>query len=537
MIFTSLFITIFGQRSIMKLKFILMAVCLSYGVVHAQQFAKGVVYNDINKNGKKDRNEKGLESVSVSNGRDVVLTNSKGEYQLPIGDDNIIFVIKPSDYIFPLDNNNLPQYYYIHKPSGSPTLKYNTSKPTGKIPASLDFPLYENKEDTHFRALVFGDPQAYTLDEIAFFKKGIVNELVGTQDFAFGISLGDLVGDDLILHDPYKAAVQEIGVPWYNVMGNHDMNYDVKVDSLSDETFEYHFGPNNYSFNYGNAHFIVLDNIIYPNPRTGKGYLGGFRKDQLDFVENDLKHVSKDKLIVLCFHIPLQHNNSDVFRNEDRQRLFDILAPFNNTVSLSAHTHYQQQLFYDKKDGWRQEKPHHEYNVGTTSGDWYSGEMTPNNTPSSTMRDGTPKGYAIMNVNDNQYSFDYKVANKTKDYQINVIVPSVIKSKYLKQYHVYANFFMGKEGDDVQIKIDNGPWKAMKYDLMADPSYQYEVLKFDNATALKEARRPSNPTLSTHIWSFRLPANLSIGQHVIEVKAKDMYGKVHHQEVNVEVVK
>ena len=157
--------------------------------------------------------------------------------------------------------------------------------------------------------------QVYNLEELAFFKKGIINDLNNGDSIAFGISLGDLVGDNLDLHAPYKDVIKQIGKPWYNVMGNHDMNYDVLSDSLSDESFEKNFGPNNYSFNYGDAHFIVLDNIIYPNPRTGKGYLGGFRKDQLDFIENDLKFVPKDKLIVLCFHIPLKHNNSDVFRN------------------------------------------------------------------------------------------------------------------------------------------------------------------------------------------------------------------------------
>jgi len=85
----------------------------------------------------------------------------------------------------------------------------------------------------------------------------------------------------------------------------------------------------------------------------------------------------------LAFHIPLYHQNSDVFRNEDRQRLFDILAPFKHTLSLSAHTHFQRQYFYGQKDGWKQEKPHHEYNVGTTSGDWYSGELNEKGIPVS----------------------------------------------------------------------------------------------------------------------------------------------------------
>src|SRR5690606_18353267 len=213
---------------------------------------------------------------------------------------------------------------------------------------------------------------------------------------------GDLVGDNLDLHPPYIEALSEVGLPFYNVIGNHDLNFDVTDDKLSDETFELNFGPANYSFNYGNAHFIILDDVLYPHPLHGRGYWGGFRKDQLDFVENNLKFVPKDKLIVLAFHIPLLHHNENVFRNADRQRLFDLLKEYSNTLSLSAHTHLQRHNFYGKEDGWHQEKPHHEYNVGPTSGDWYSGELDSLGIPYSTMRDGTPKGYAFLNIHNNQ---------------------------------------------------------------------------------------------------------------------------------------
>ncbi|HNU78726.1 MAG TPA: metallophosphoesterase N-terminal domain-containing protein, partial [Prolixibacteraceae bacterium] len=64
----------------------------------AQNFVTGFVYEDLNRNGKKERREKAIPGVAVSNGTEVVLTGSKGEYSLPVGDDNIIFVIKPRDY-------------------------------------------------------------------------------------------------------------------------------------------------------------------------------------------------------------------------------------------------------------------------------------------------------------------------------------------------------------------------------------------------------------------------------------------------------
>ena len=504
---------------------------------YGQDTARGIVYEDSNQNGKRDAREKGVAKVAVSNGVDVVLTDAAGKYQLPARDNNIFFVIKPQGYQFPVDEHNKPQFYYIHKPEGSPALKYAGSKPTGKLPKSVDFALQKNTEEqADFSALVFGDPQAYNMDEINYFEQGIIQDITATEKFSFGLSLGDLVGDDLVLHEPYIETVGKLGLPWFNVMGNHDMNFDVKEDILSDETYEKNFGPNNFSFNYGNAHFIILDDILYPNPRTGKGYLGGFRKDQLDFVENNLKFVPKDKLIVLAFHIPLLHKNSNVFRGEDRQRLFDLLAEYPHTLSLSAHTHLQRHNFYTKEDGWRQEKPHHEYNVGTTSGDWYSGLKNKQGVPTSTRRDGTPKGYAILNISGNTYTFDYKVAGKPNDYQLNITFPTEVLQKNVRRHTLYVNFFIGTPNDTVEYSLDGSEWTKMNHTVTEDPNYQFNVLKFDNASELMDGRRPSAATLSTHVWQTKLPTTLKAGQYTIQVRATDMFGRTHLQTKELKIV-
>lgn len=310
----------------------------------AQETAKGTVYEDLNNNGKKDRKEKGLPQVAVSNGIDVVLTDKKGRYELPVTDDQIIFVIKPAGYQAPVDEQNLPQYFYIHKPEGSPAMDFEGLAPTGKLPKKVDFGLIPVANNSNFTALIFGDPQPYTIEEVNHFDNGVVSEVEGIEDIDFGLSLGDLVGNDLDLFDPYIAATAKVGVPWYNVLGNHDLNFDAEEDHLSDETFEAHFGPANYAFNHGNVHFIVLDDVMYPDPRDGKGYWGGFRQDQLTFVKNDLKYVPKDHLIVLAFHIPLSEPSGDPFNDEERQQLFDLLKDYPHTLSLSAHTHLQRQI-------------------------------------------------------------------------------------------------------------------------------------------------------------------------------------------------
>ncbi len=332
-----------------KIKFALAVFgTLSYNAI-AQDKVVGYVYNDLNQNDLKDKTEQGISNVAVSNGEQVVLTDSNGKYELPLGIDNIISVIKPTGYQVAVDKNNLPKFFYNYKPKGSPQLKFKGVSPTGKLPKSVDFALIKKEESYDFTTLVFGDPQPYTLEEVEYFKKGIVEEVKDIKNIPFGISLGDLVGNDLDLFNPYIEAVKAVGVLWYNVMGNHDMNFDATTDKWSDETYEAHFGPANYAFNYGKVHLIVLDDILYPDPRGLTQYWGGFREDQIAFIENDLKFVPKDYLIVLAFHIPLSEPENDSFRDYDRDRLFSLLKDYPNTLSLSAHTHIQKQDFLLKK--------------------------------------------------------------------------------------------------------------------------------------------------------------------------------------------
>lgn len=492
---------------------------------YSQYTAKGYVYNDLNKNGKMDRKEKGVAGVAVCNGAEVTVTNEKGRYELPVGSDNIVFVIKPTGYAVPVSEKKQPQFYYIHKPSGSPTgFKYAGVPATKNLPSQINFGLYEANEPANFTALIFGDPQPYTEQEIDYFSKGIVAEVEGIKDVSFGLSLGDLVGDNLSLHGPYINAVQKMGIPWYNLMGNHDMNYEARVDSLSDETYEANFGPANYSFNYGQVHFIILDDILYPDPRDGKAYWGGFRKSQLDFIENDLKQVDKNKLIVLAMHIPLE-NTHNTFRKEDRDRLFSLLKDFPNTVSLSAHTHLQRNDFYTAEHGWLGANPHHEYNAGTTSGDWYSGELNEQGIPVSTMRDGTPKGYAYMRFIGNRYVIDYKVAGKSADYQIQIFTPFIVPTRGTTA-RIHANFFMGHPKSKVEYRIDNGEWKPMTFAETQDPIYLGLQFRWDFTDTLLTGRRPSVAANSTHLWDAPFPRGLSVGNHTVDVRATDMFGRV-----------
>jgi hypothetical protein len=504
----------------------------------AQETARGIVFEDLNRNNHKERNEKGIAQVAVSNGREVVLTGADGSYSIAVSAGQILFVIKPAAYTLPGNEFNQPQFFYIHKPEGSPKLIYPGSAPTGPLPKQVNFPLWPGVQKDNFSMLVFGDPQPYSEKEVEYFRKGLVAEAAKVPGMDMGISLGDLAWDRLDLYPVYIKAVGEAGVPWFNSMGNHDNNYDGGVDSLYDETFEKNFGPATYAFNHGWVHFIVLDDILYPDPRDGDGYWGGFRKDQIEFLRNDLKLVPKNHLVVLAFHIPLtETEGGDPFRDEDRNTLFELLRDFPNTLTLSAHTHSQSQDFLTVKEGWLQAKPHHHFNVGASCGDWYSGLLDANGIPYSTMRDGTPKGFAILNFNKNQYTADYRVAGKPAGTYFTIFAPKVIAQNEGTSSGICVNFYMGAASDSLFCRVDDGAWRRMYHVVEYDPAYLHLLHEWDFAETLLPGRRPSNPEWCNHLWAIDIPSRLPEGEHIIEIKAMDMFGRTLTQKSSYRVAK
>src|SRR5690606_11869380 len=111
----------------------------------------------------------------------IVKTNAEGAYELPVDDDTILFVIKPKDWRTPLSDDMLPQFYYIHKPGGSPDFDYPGVAPTGPLPESVDFPLYPQDEPETFKAIFFGDPQPRNQNEVEFIYHDVIEQLIGTD--------------------------------------------------------------------------------------------------------------------------------------------------------------------------------------------------------------------------------------------------------------------------------------------------------------------------------------------------------------------
>ena len=66
---------------------------LAATTISAQEFARGTVFHDLNRNAVRDAGEPGLADVCVSNGREVVKSDAEGRWDLPVSDDTAFFVV------------------------------------------------------------------------------------------------------------------------------------------------------------------------------------------------------------------------------------------------------------------------------------------------------------------------------------------------------------------------------------------------------------------------------------------------------------
>lgn len=493
--------------------------------VQAQPLASGTVYQDLNKNRRKDTGEPPIANVCVSNGKAVVVTDKAGKWQLPVGDDTGFFVVKPAGYGVPLNADNLPQHYYLHKPGGSPTLAVAGVAPTGPLPSSIDFPLWKQTEPSQFSVLLFADPQTRGIQEVNYVTHDVLEECIGTTA-RFGISLGDLVADDPNLFAELNASTAHIGLPWYNLFGNHDFNRGATDDRFSDETFERFYGPSTYAFEYGQVAFIAFKNLYF-SPE-GK-YKSRFASDQLEFVRNYLAHVPTNKLVVLLMHAP-------VLTCDNQKALYELIDNRPFTFSISGHAHQMAHLFADEKVGWTGTKPHHHFVNATVSGSWWCGLKDETGIPHATMNDGAPNGYSMLHVTGNQYTVQFKAARRPADYQMNIYLPDDIAQAVLDTVKVTANVFAGSSQSTVEMQVDGqGSWYPMQYTRMKDPAIlamarlsPYLDAKVDGQAVENQLGwKMDEPALSYHIWQGKLPTNLQPGTHRLTVRTRDLFGQVY----------
>jgi len=523
--------------------------------------ATGFVFDDGNANGIHDPGEAGIAGVRVSDGERIVVTNESGAYSLDIADEAVIRISKPRGWAPPVNQDQIPQFYSIHQPDGSPSgMRYLGVDPTGPLPAEINFPLRRQDEPSRFEAILLSDTQPETEAELDYIRDDVVNALIGT-DARFGMTMGDVLYDDLSLFPRFNALIARIGIPWYNVPGNHELNFEAQDDRYSLETFKRYFGPPYYSFEYAEALFVVLDNIEYRgngqsdpgDVRGNGGYVANFGKRQLAWLKKELSFVPEDKLVFLAMHAPLESYFSPAagVTTADRRELFRILSGRPNLYAVAGHTHTTEHRYFGEADGFSGPGKFHHHVLATVSGSWWSGPFDPRGVPTTDQRDGTPNGYHVLEVDGVDMSVRYQAAGRPEDFQMRIVFDVAhhgLEPDGMRDFRagelfdgrftvdqvpaaaMLVNLFDGGPNSTVEFRVDSGPWRSMQRVQRADP---YIVEVFARNPQSKKSFVQAVP--STHLWSADVPDDLQPGVYTISVRAVDEFDRTHHAHQVLEI--
>jgi hypothetical protein len=524
--------------------------------------ARGVVYDDANGNGIRDPGEPGISGVRISNGMDVVVTDADGRYEVAVSDETVIFITKPRGWAPPLSPEGLPRFHHVHQPAGSPPgLRYPGVEPTGPLPASLDFPLRRSAEPDAFEALLLSDTQPQTEAELDYIRDDVVAELVGTTA-AFGMTLGDILFDDLSMFPRYNALIGSIGIPWYNVPGNHELNFEAADDRHSLETFKRYFGPPYYAFEHGDVLFVVLDNIEYQgngrsdpaDVRGDGGYIANIGARQLAWLRNELAFVPPEKPVFVAMHAPLFTHVSESrgVNTQDRRELFELLAGREHLYTVAGHTHTTEHHYLGAEDGFPGPGALHHHVLATVSGSWWSGPLDERGIPVALQRDGTPNGWHVLEVDGRAMSVRYRAAGRPETEQMRIVFDVAhhgLKLDALRAFRpgelfggrmsvdavpaaeVLVNLYDGGPRSEVRFRVDAGEPLPMRRVRRADP---YALELFARNADTKKSWVEAVP--STHLFAADLPDDLAPGVHVLGVEARDEFGRVHRESAVLEIV-
>ncbi|HEY1849266.1 MAG TPA: calcineurin-like phosphoesterase C-terminal domain-containing protein, partial [Opitutaceae bacterium] len=426
-----------------------------------------------------------------------------GAYRLPDRPGLGAFVIKPRGWRPPVDASNLPLFHA-----------------QGPV---ANFALQRDDEPDDLRVLVLTDPQPSSPAEIEYLSRGLVERLGRRTDFDFGVTLGDVVYDRPDLFAGVNRALAAVGIPWYSLPGNHDLTLGDPNEHKAVAAFEAVYGPSTYAFHAGPAVFVALDDV---RPQGGPRFIGGLRGDQFQFLQNVLNLAPPEEWVVLMMHIPMfapYPTGPETFRRADRLRLLAMLKDRRKVLILSGHTHYQRHVMYGPADGWTGAAPLEDYNVAAACGGFWGGPKGPGGIPVSTMWDGTPPGYGIVEFKAGSAELTYVPALLPADYQMAIHAPKAVAPG---QGYVsfFANVFNGHDGWRVEARVDERAWGPMTRTVGWDPSYASAYLAQDSLDRPAAGLRLPDPVACYHLWRGTLPADLAPGAHLLHVRATDPHG-------------
>lgn len=361
---------------------------------------------------------KGIKGVVVSDGISTVQTDSRGRYKMHSEKENgYVFISVPSGYEAERDGI-IPRHFVRLEGMKTDKADFNLKKVDQsdcRIIVATDIHMTGDKRDK----------------DLEQFHKTFYPDIVKTASTSdkpvYSVFLGDMSTDG-------KWYVNSFGLPEYldlmkdypsavfHIMGNHDNERKGEGsdwDHIGESTYKKVIGPNYYSFNIGDVHFMMLDNIVTygPQPKgTPKGKFNfgtdyGFNyfidSTQVEWMKKDLSYISSDTPLIVCMHVPLYYGRepgSDGFvayvkanTSQDINQFMSMFERFGNVHFLFGHEH-RTQTFETEKG-----RTHHI--IGSASA--VSWKLHDNNAP-IVCSDGTPGGYQIFDISGKEISWQFK---------------------------------------------------------------------------------------------------------------------------------
>ncbi len=351
----------------------------------------------------KDTSGSPIEGVVVSDGYTCTATDAEGRYVLTRNADaRFVFYSLPSAYEVNVDKTyKLPSFFAKLKEG---TARYDFTLKALAAP------------ETRFDLICIGDPQINEASHAVRFKDEAgreIREYVAETDVpCYGITLGDHVNNKWALFSNMVVALQpeQTGLPVFATIGNHDHEYPTADETAARAKYESFFGPADYSFNRGDVHIVSMDNIIH-SCQASADYDAGFTDEQYEWLRQDLSFVPKEKMVILCVHIPFRGGStsggSNVNKDKYYNEVLELLSQYEYAAIMSAHTHSNINYIHTKNG-----KEIFEHITGTTCGAWWR---------STVCTEGTPIGFGVYRIDGNRMDeWAYRSVRHDETFQIRL---------------------------------------------------------------------------------------------------------------------
>lgn len=395
--------------------------------------------------------KKGLEGVSVSDGYEVVVTDKDGFYEFSSE--------KQNGYVFV----SLPSGYTVEADGVVPLIWKKTAKAASEA-ERIDFTLVPDGDQTNHTMLVFGDMhlanRTNDRTQFASFTREINDYLTAHKgEKVYALTLGDMTWDlywysNNYTFKEYLADISAIkGLKVFHTIGNHDHDMNAIGDWDTVVKYKDMLGPNYYSFNIGDVHYIVLDDIQCTNATPSKTdgsvrqYVETVVPDDLNWLMKDLKTVSKDTPIVVSMHAPV-FTQTGSYNLKNSEALIGYFKGYSNVRFVTGHSHKI----------WNIDSGNiHENNSGAVCAAWWwAGNY---HSKLNIAQDGAPGGYRVMDVRSKTINSYFKGTGRGDDYQFrtydrnSINIDSESSSKFNDALTKYGAYNTASKANQVLINV------------------------------------------------------------------------------------